>query len=255
LFTNPRPSQNEIGHFYESKDYISHTNEKKGWFNMAYQAIRSYAIKNKIALIKRISGLDQPVLLDIGCGTGEFLSACKKSGWQVAGVEPGEKARKMAIENHQLEISDEAFLNTTDLRFDVITMWHVLEHVHDLNGRLDQVHTLLKQNGKLIIAVPNPTAADAKMYGPMWAAWDVPRHLYHFKPAVMKRLMSNHGFRHVSSYPMKFDAYYVSLLSTGYQHGKKSVIGGMISGLKSNFNAKGNPENYSSVIYVFEKNV
>lgn len=257
LFTNPRPAQAEIGLYYESKDYISHTNSKKGLFNKTYQLIRDIAIANKIGLIRKETGKRSFAadfsLLDIGCGTGEFLAGSKSQGWKSVGVEPGESARQQAIKNHGVQVEEESYLNSSKEEFDVITMWHVLEHVHDLNGRLEQIYRLLKKNGVLIIAVPNHTSKDAAIYGEKWAAWDVPRHLYHFSPEVIKLLLKRHHFTHITSSPMKYDAFYVSLLSTGYESGKKSTIKGALAGLRSNLAAKGNPEKYSSVIYTFRK--
>jgi SAM-dependent methyltransferase len=250
LFTNPRPSKEEIGPYYESKDYISHTNSKAGLFNTIYQTIRNVAISQKISMIRTVTGRKTVELLDVGCGTGEFLAGCTKEGWKVKGVEPGEGARSQAIKNHKLEVEEESYLEKTTDTYDVITLWHVLEHVHELNERIEQLSRILRKDGILVIAVPNHTSKDAQVYGPHWAAWDVPRHLYHFSPVTIKRLFQKHGFSHSASFPMKFDAYYVSMLSAGYKRGGKRSLSGLITGMASNLAAK-NAEVYSSVIYVF----
>ncbi|MFM9028707.1 MAG: class I SAM-dependent methyltransferase [Bacteroidota bacterium] len=254
LFTNPRPGKSEIGKYYQSSAYISHTNSSKGLFNKLYKVVRNRAIEEKIALIKGFLKKEETIrLLDIGCGTGEFLAGAGAKGWNVVGVEPNQDAAEMGRKNHGLAIHDENWLDAALGTFDVITMWHVLEHVHDLDTRLKQLARLLGAEGLLIIAVPNNTSADSKEFKEHWAAWDVPRHLYHFSPESIKRLMLRYGFEHIGSKPMKYDAYYVSLLSTGYQSEDKNLLSGFISGWKSNKATKGDPEKYSSVIYLFKK--
>lgn len=254
VFTNPRPEKAAIGPYYESANYISHSNSSAGIFNKVYKLIRNYAIRQKMNLIVRYAVKKEKLkLLDIGCGTGEFLNGCTKKGWETVGVEPSIDAATKAQTNYGLNVQDESFLEKTRDTFDVITLWHVLEHVHDLNDRIKQVSRLLKSTGVVIIAVPNHTSFDSTSFKEHWAAWDVPRHLYHFSPETIKLLMKNHGFHHVSSEPMRFDSYYVSLLSTEYVSGKKNYMTGSWIGLKSNAKAGRDAEKYSSVIYIFGK--
>jgi predicted SAM-dependent methyltransferase len=130
-------------------------------------------------------------------------------------------------------------------------MWHVLEHVPDLNNRIEEIKSLLKQSGVLLIAVPNSSALDALHYKQYWAAYDVPRHLYHFTPITMQKLFTKHGFVLAQTLPMHFDSFYVSLLSEKYMHGKSRVIPAVINGVRSNLSAM-NSGNYSSLIYVFK---
>lgn len=253
LFTNPRPGAMEIGKYYESEEYISHSNSKEGFLNKIYQFVRKKAIADKIKLIQgENKGLEKKIL-DIGCGTGEFLQACKENGWKSRGVEPNEKARTFAQITYGLNILDETQLKALQDTFSIITMWHVLEHVHELQERVMQLNKLLKTGGTAIIAVPNPTSADALNYKEFWAAYDVPRHLYHFSPSSIKNLFSRHGFSHVKSLPMKYDSFYVSMLSEKYRHGTNNLTGAFFNGLKSNLKAGANPEKYSSVIYIFKK--
>ena len=252
-FTNPRPDANEIGRYYESAEYISHSNSKKGLINKIYQVVRKRAIDRKIALINKEAGQLEKSILDIGCGTGEFLSVCKEKGWKTKGIEPNDNARAQGIKNYSLDIEGEEALKDLGSQFSVISMWHVLEHVHQLNDRVKQIYSLLQSGGKAIIAVPNYTSDDANRYKEYWAAYDVPRHLYHFSPEIIKRIFAKEGMKHKRSLPMVFDSYYVSMLSEKYLNGKNNLPSAFINGFRSNMAAKKNPEKYSSVIYIFEK--
>ncbi len=256
LFTNPRPDINEISKYYDSADYISHSNSSKGIFNLIYQRVRNYSIGKKLNLLEKLNTSNAKKLLDIGCGTGEFLAACKSNGWDCRGIEPNEGARKKVIEKFSIAVYPENALEEKTAgfsEFSMITMWHVLEHVHDLRKRLEQAYQLLNSSGYLIIAVPNPESEDARHYGDLWAAYDVPRHLYHFKPKVLKKLVLEFGFKFIESHPMPFDAFYVSLLSERHAETKLAAFNALWQGLKSNLLAGSVAEKFSSVIYVFKR--
>ncbi len=259
LFTNPRPDQSVIEKYYDSQNYISHSNTKKGIVNSIYQIVRSYSLLKKVRLINKLYRLENKdeiprELLDIGSGTGEFLTKANENGWRGIGVEPNLKAREQALANHSLEIYKEEDVNTLGSgRFDVITMWHVLEHVHNLNERVEEIYNLLKLGGLSIIAVPNHLSYDAKKYKKDWAAYDVPRHLYHFDPNSIKRLFKKHNLSHVNSLPMKFDSFYVSLLSEKNIANRNRFLAAFMNGAISNLKTNNNPEKYSSVIYIFKK--
>jgi 2-polyprenyl-3-methyl-5-hydroxy-6-metoxy-1,4-benzoquinol methylase len=249
--TNPIPLEKEIGKFYESEDYISHSNSSKSLIDKVYQAVRKYTIKKKYDLVKR--GNKTKSILDVGSGTGEFLNYCKRNNLITKGIEPSESARRYSIENYNLDISEEIELDSLkDGSFDVITMWHVLEHVYHLNERVEQLKRILNDAGTLFIAVPNCSSYDAKKYGKYWAAYDLPRHLYHFTPKDIMSLMNKHGLKVTSILPMRFDSYYVSMLSEKYKNGKGSALKGLWNGLLSNIKAAGKNK-YSSQIYVIEK--
>ena len=251
-FTNPMPNNDEIGKYYESDRYISHTNSKKGLFNFLYQSIRRFTIKGKRKLISRDGKSINH--LDIGCGTGEFLYECKKNGVNVFGVEPSKAAAEQAISNFKIEVASSIFSKTfVNTKFDSISMWHVLEHVHDIKKSISKTNDLLKIGGKIFIALPNHESFDAKYYKEFWAAWDMPIHLWHFSSKNIIELMSNFGFKFKYSKPMIFDSYYVSLLSEEYKNGYKNFIKSFIIGTISNLRAKFFDKQYSSVIYVFEK--
>ncbi|MCB2208644.1 MAG: class I SAM-dependent methyltransferase [Bacteroidetes bacterium] len=252
VFTNPIPEKNHLTAYYESPDYISHTLKKWDVKSYIYQKIRKINIKNKFKIVSKYQNNGH--ILDVGCGTGELLKYFKDKNWETTGIEPAEQARNFAIENYQLDIFPENKLQQFgDSKFDVITMWHVLEHVVDLNDRLALLRELLKPGAKMIIAVPNIESYDAAFYGKFWAAFDVPRHLYHFSKQSLTMLIEKHGLQLEAIYPMKFDAYYVSLLSEKYRKsGIAAYPKAIINGYSSNRQAS-RSGNYSSMIFVVKR--
>jgi 2-polyprenyl-3-methyl-5-hydroxy-6-metoxy-1,4-benzoquinol methylase len=252
LITNPRPTQKEIGQYYKSDKYISHTGNTKTLFDKLYHTARNYTIRKKRKLIETKS--HKKSILDYGCGTGEFITYLKENNWKVEGVEPSEVARQKALQLSAAPIhSDINQLNGKT--FDVITLWHVIEHVHALNETISRLSELLKIDGKIFIAVPNPESPDAKTYGNFWAAYDVPRHLWHFNKENMKMLLTKNGLKLIDIKPMTLDSYYVSVLSEQYQSQSSTflnMINGFFNGLKSNLAAKATTNN-SSLIYIAGK--
>ncbi|MCB0494593.1 MAG: class I SAM-dependent methyltransferase [Cyclobacteriaceae bacterium] len=246
LLTNPRPQPSELGQYYQSEDYVSHTNNGNNPVNLIYKLARTQTLRWKYNLIKKFNPL---TILDFGCGTGHFLSYCKEKGLTVFGYEPDGNARSIAIKNvGESIVSQTEELNET---YDVITMWHVLEHVSELAEVMKWLKKKLHPNGRLVIALPNHESLDAKMFNEYWAAYDVPRHLYHFSKDSLKALAIKYGFCLESMHPMKLDSFYVSLLSNKYRSGSIKPFNSFINGFKSNTYAK-NRMNYSSVIYVLK---
>lgn len=253
-FTQDVPDKESIGPYYKSEDYISHTDTDKGLVNKLYRQVRSFTLKQKADLIRRQTSMQTGSLLDVGSGTGAFLNAMKTAGWKVTGVEPDGGAR--AVAKKQYGIDTMAAENLFDLpasSFDAITLWHVLEHVHELHGYIEQLKSLLKPSGKIFIAVPNYQSADADIYRLKWAAYDVPRHLYHFSTVAMEALIQKHGMKIETKIPMWFDSFYISMLSSKYKNGKTNWIGAGIAGLRSNFNALLDKRKCSSLIYVISR--
>lgn len=253
-FTQDIPGADAIGPYYKSEDYISHTNTSKGIVNRLYKWVRKRTVKQKRKLIERETGVTEGTILDIGSGTGAFAAEMKAAGWQATGIEPDPGARKVAREQFDIFLSEMNLLkNLPAAAFDAITLWHVLEHVHDLHGYMDKIATLIKPGGRVFIAVPNYTSGDATEWGAEWAAWDVPRHLYHFSPQSMQQLAAGHQLKIISYKPMWYDSFYVSLLSSKYKSGKTALIRAFVSGLRSNFSAMKDVRKCSSVIYILGK--
>ncbi len=247
LITHPQPSLDKLPSYYESVDYISHTDGNKSLFEKIYQFVKSIALKNKLNLINSES--QRGKILDIGAGVGDFLSVAKKDGWEIIGVEPSEKAK--AIAKNKGVTFVESLNDLENNSFDVITMWHVLEHVPDLENQIKDLKRLIKPSGTIIIAVPNFNSFDAKYYGSFWAAYDVPIHLWHFSKTAIKKLFAKENLELQKVLPMKFDSFYVSLLSEKYKTGKMNFIKAFFIGLRSNWAARQNME-YSSHIYVLK---
>lgn len=246
LMTLPQPNPENLSQYYESDDYISHTDGKRSLFEKAYHFVKGIALKSKTDLIAKLQK-DKGQLLDIGAGTGDFLVAAKADGWNVIGTEPNDKAKNIASTKGIVLIENTG--NLQDHSMDVITMWHVLEHVYDPEIQIKELKRLLKPTGTIVIAVPNFNSYDAKHYGEFWAAYDVPRHLWHFSKTAIGKLFEAQGMNLQQVLPMKFDAFYVSLLSEKYKTGKMNYAKAFLNGLKSNYSGSRTGE-YSSHIYI-----
>ncbi|HET8964440.1 MAG TPA: class I SAM-dependent methyltransferase [Chitinophagales bacterium] len=251
-FTNPRPEVSKLGEYYKSENYISHSNTSKGLINSVYQLVRKYTVLKKLQLISKFYKTGN--LLDIGCGTGEFLNICKAAKWNVLGIEPDKETRDKTAVKYNLNVQAEEYLTAIpDSSFEIITMWHVLEHVPFLNKRIEELKRLVKPDGVIIIAVPNCSSLDAKIYKEYWAAYDLPRHLYHFTPDDIQRIFKKHGLRLINVLPMIFDSFYVSMLSEKNRTGNTNLLRSMWNGLRSNLKALKTGKHYSSQIYIVRK--
>ena len=253
-FTQGVPVEAEIGRYYETPEYISHTDTRKGAMNTVYHYVRSYMLGCKARLVAKEAHRTSGRLLDIGTGTGYFANAMHLRGWKVEAVEKSPQARAFAREHFGLEVKPDSALNEfAPASFHVITLWHVMEHLEHLNEVWEKLNELLKETGILIVAVPNCSSYDAERYGEYWAAYDVPRHLWHFTPATIQKLASEHGFIMADRHPMPFDAFYVSMLSEKNKGASNSFLKGMYAGTLAWFSALARKERSSSMIYVFRK--
>ena len=254
LMTQNVPIEAEIGKYYETPDYISHSDTQKGLMNRVYHWVRQYMLSQKARLVKQASKLSKGALLDYGTGTGYFANTMVRKGWMVNAIEKSPQARAFAMEHFNLDVDAETALpNYQAEKFDVVTLWHVMEHLEHLNEMWEILYRILKERGVLIVAVPNPSSYDAKKYKEWWAAYDVPRHLWHFSPSTMQQFGAKHGFILEAEHPMPFDAFYVSMLTEKYKGNGLSFIKGLWTGTYAWLNTLGKKERSSSMIYVFRK--
>lgn len=253
LETQPQPSLDKLPHYYKSEDYISHTDSQRTLFEKAYQFVKKITLKRKLKII-RSNSEEGNNLLDFGCGTGDFLKEAQQNGWNVCGIEPDEQARQIANKKTNNVVFNSEYISKFKKdSFDVITLWHVLEHLPNTKEQLSVFNKLLKPNGMLIVAVPNYKSYDANYYKNFWAAFDVPRHLWHFSRTAINNLVSCENMKVIKTYPMLFDAFYVSLLSEKYKSGKMKPLHSFLIGCLSNLRAMRTKE-YSSLIYCIKKN-
>ena len=251
LFTTPRPNKDEIGRYYKSEEYYSHQENKEGFIPKVYEKVKSVNLKNKYGIATE--GKEKGKALDIGCGVGDFLHTMEQHGWDCTGVEPSEDAKVIAkkrIKGQLLSSEEQEYL--PDNNFDVITMWHVLEHVDDLRWQIQQLHRLCKPGGRIIIALPNYKSYDGQYYKAEWAAYDVPRHLNHFNKETLIKILEESGLRHVKTEKLVWDAYYISYMSEKYRKHSIPLLRGAFRGLVSNCKARKTGE-WSSLVYVFER--
>ncbi|MBN2634654.1 MAG: class I SAM-dependent methyltransferase [Prolixibacteraceae bacterium] len=246
--------EENIGSYYQSEEYISHSNTSKGLVNSLYHRVRKYMLAKKRKLVEKVSTEKKGSILDVGAGTGFFLNEMKKHGWQVAGTEMSADARRLATSKFGLDVSPpEQLFGFKENSFEVVTLWHVLEHIHQLKANMETFHKVLKTRGKLIIAVPNNSSYDAEHYREYWAAYDVPRHIWHFSPEQMEPFGKKFEFILREVHALPFDSFYISILSEKYKKSSIPLLGGMFYGTISWFTCLFKPGRCSSVMYVFEK--
>ncbi len=247
LATKPVPKN--LDAYYKSDSYISHSDARETIGDKLYQAVKKFNLTRKVGVIDALSNGNK-TLLDVGAGTGDFLVAAKKRGWNITGIEPNRTARERAAKkNIALLASIDSLQNE---KYQAITLWHVLEHLPDLELQIASLLSHLESDGVLVVAVPNYKSFDAAYYKKYWAAYDVPRHLWHFSKTSIKRLFANHGMKVIRTLPMPFDAFYVSLLSEKYKSGKQNFLKAFWIGARSNL-AAWNSKEYSSLIYVLKR--
>jgi len=251
LFTNPRPTASEAGPYYKSENYISHSDTQRGIINKLYHLVRNFTLKQKTQWIEK-EKTGNLELLDIGCGNGHFLHACQKAGWKISGMELDPVTAAWAETMLGIDIYSSIKNIPKNEKFNLISLWHVLEHVYELEEYFTFFKSRIAKEGVLLLALPNSKSFDAQHFKEYWAAYDVPRHIYHFEPSTVASLAKRHGFKLKSTRGQIFDSFYISLLSHEYKTGKKKLISSLMVGLWSNLSAYFGKGNYSSNLYIFE---
>jgi ubiquinone/menaquinone biosynthesis C-methylase UbiE len=253
-FTQDYPEEADILQFYESESYISHSDSSEGISNKLYRLVRKIMLRIKRNLVMEITGLKTGSILDVGSGTGYFAAAMKKEGWSAEGIEINEKAREFSISHFGLEAGPpEKISSIRSGTYDCITLWHVLEHFHDPFKYFSEIYRLLKPDGFCIIALPNSCSYDAVHYKSHWAAWDVPRHLWHFSPETFWLFSDRTGFELVETRTLPLDVFYISSLSEKYKGSHLSFITGMTKAIWFAFLSFFNRRKSSSMIYILRK--
>ena len=254
ILTQDHPGEKEIGDYYKSEDYISHSNTKKGTFNTLYHVARVMMLNHKKRIIRKFTGIETGSLLDIGSGTGYFAGTMMKAGWSVTGVEVNEDARKFSKDKFGINVlPPDGIKNLSKEGFDCITLWHALEHLENLNEYLSEIRRLLKPGGVVLVALPNHRSFDAEHYKQFWAAYDVPRHLWHFDIDNVSRLADKHHFEFSGLSPLPLDSFYVSILSEKNRGSNLAMGKGMLTGLISYIISLMNTERTSSLVYLLRK--
>lgn len=251
LFTEPRPKPEEIGKYYQSEEYYSHQENKSGFIPRIYETVKGFNLKKKYKMATK--GLSKGKMLEIGCGAGDFLKTMEDHGWTCTGIEPSEHAKEIARKKVKAELLNPQDINQLKSeRYDLITMWHVLEHVDNLKEEVQQLQRLLKKGGRLVLALPNFKSADAQYYKEFWAAYDVPRHLNHFCRESINNIFKTSELKLIKTDKLVWDAYYISYMSEKYKNHSVPLFKGAWRGLMSNCKARKSGE-WSSLVYVLER--
>lgn len=251
LFTEPRPDPNSIGKYYQSEEYYSHQENKNGFIPRIYETVKGFNLQKKYKLATK--GMTKGRMLEIGCGAGDFLKVMENKGWNCTGIEPSENAKAIARKKAKAQLYNPEDINSLpDESFNLITMWHVLEHVDNLKEEVMHLERLLKKGGRLVLALPNFKSADAEYYREYWAAYDVPRHLNHFCRESINNIFKNTTLKLKKTDKLDWDAYYISYMSEKYKNHTLPLLKGAWRGLLSNSKARKSGE-WSSLVYVLER--
>jgi SAM-dependent methyltransferase len=250
IYLNPRPTEQAILKYYQAADYDPHSEGGHGLSGKLYRLARFLNTLLKLHWLSSFSGPRRA--LDVGCGTGYFLQMLRKKGWEVAGVEPVPVAQRLA---QQKGLNVVSRLDEAQGPFGVITLWHVLEHLHNPADTLRQLDRLLAADGWLLLSMPNPLCLDAQYFGPSWVAYDAPRHLVHYRPQDVEHLARQTGFTIFRLAMLPFDPVYNVFLSLQQSTSLSlsQIISGPSMGIRSLLDGIRHPKLASSPVYFFRK--
>lgn len=195
FYQNPRPTPEEMMSHYPSnyEPFDLHPDDERS--SRLERIAVNYGLSKRRGLILRYRKSGR--ILDVGCATGLFLHVMNMdANWDAHGVEPNNYAATIAQERYGLNVHHGTLEQAQypARSFDVVTLWDVLEHVHDPAATLDEIHRILKSDGLLILRVPNGISRDAGLFKETWAGWDPPRHLYVFTPDTLTKLLAKQGY-------------------------------------------------------------
>lgn len=254
IFTQDHPDEENISDYYKSEDYLSHNDNVKSLSAFLYRIARELMLKRKLRIIRKTSGLSTGVLLDIGSGSGHFAAFLKKHGWRVSGIEINKTVRERSSTEYDFPVfAPDQLSSLQSESFDCVTLWHSLEHFQDPFKYTNEIKRLLKPGGICILALPNSSSCDAEYYREFWGAWDVPRHLWHFRPETVRLFSEKSAFAVSGILRLPFDVYYVSTLSEKYRSAGLPMVSGLIKALWFSLLSVFRINNSSSLIYILNK--
>ena len=254
VFTANAPLEKDAGPYYNSEEYVEHSDTSSGLIYSVYHVARRAMLHYKYIKIKRLHAGKK--LLDVGSGSGYFLNFMKKKGYNVTGVEISKKAVALCKKNFGIKAhSPSEFLEEKlDTDYDIISLWHVFEHVYSYDAYFELFSKSLNNNGYLILALPNCDSQDARMNKSYWGAYDTPRHIWHFTSKTIELFAMGRGFKMIKKHRMPLDPFFNVMVSDSYKDKFTFLPLTLLKGLYSYIISLLNIEKSSSIIYIFQKN-
>ena len=254
VFTSNPPKESETIRYDTLDLKLKLGDSPRGLTDKLYYYVRHRMLRKKASIVESQSYRTGGTLLNYGAKTGYFSHYMERRGWKVTSIEKYHEERQFSLETFHHRMYDVSEMDRlTPETFDVITLWHVFEHCYNPNGLLNRFYRLLRPGGILLIACPNICSTDAMHYGANWAAYNVPRHLWHFNPTSLSNLLNKHGFTLMHRQKLSYDCFYISVLSEKNKNSKMPFLRGMWFGMRCWFISLARLDKSSSLVYVFRK--